>query len=257
MCRYLIQIIYWFVIWRYAGAIRCEVSQREATQVEKERNPMKSQLFSVRLVWKLGMLGIAALVALVGLFRPVPVKAHCDSVNGPVVTAARQALDKQDVKLVLPYVHPEAEAELTAAFSHTLEVRALGSEARELADRYFFETAVRLHRAGEGATYSGLKEETDHGPALAAAEEALIQENPDEVVSLLEEAVHHGVAERFAAVQAAQTYAAEEKTVAAQREKVEAELGFEKYVYELYNAAQGLDVAAEGKAEVATSGHSH
>jgi hypothetical protein len=30
---------------------------------------------------------------------------HCDSMDGPVVTAAIQALNAQDVDLILPYVH--------------------------------------------------------------------------------------------------------------------------------------------------------
>ena len=47
---------------------------------------------------------------------------------------------------------------------------APSAEARELADRYFFETLVRIHRAGEGAPYTGLKPAgRDLGPAVPAA----------------------------------------------------------------------------------------
>jgi hypothetical protein len=31
---------------------------------------------------------------------------HCDSLDGPVVTAAREALDTTDVDLILPFVPP-------------------------------------------------------------------------------------------------------------------------------------------------------
>jgi hypothetical protein len=204
------------------------------------------------------MVAIALGIALFGLLKPTTAKAHCDSVNGPVVEAARKALVKRDVTLILPYVQPAAEAELTAAFEHTLEVRALGGEAQELADRFFFETAVRLHREGEGAPYTGLKEAADHGPALESAEAALVSGDLAEVDLLLAQAVEEGTAAKFAAVTAARAHAAEEGTVAAQREKVEAELIFEKYVYELYNAALGTNVHAEGAAEApAAHAHSH
>ena len=107
---------------------------------------MKLRLQKTSWMTKLGMLAVAFGIALVGLLKAAPAKAHCDSVNGPVVESAQAALDAGDVTIILPYVQPAAEAELTAAFTHTLEVRALGPEAKKLADQFFFETAVRLHR---------------------------------------------------------------------------------------------------------------
>jgi hypothetical protein len=200
-----------------------------------------------RIGFNLKYWGLLALAVGTIIFsQPAPASAHCDSVNGPVVTAARAALEQGDVKLVLPYVKPEAEAELTAAFQHTLEVRELGPEAQELADHYFFETAVRLHRQGEGAAYTGLKTETDHGPALAAADEALETGSLETVYLVLEQAIQQGVAEKYETVQKARAMAAEENTVEAQRERVEAELIFETYVYGLYNTALGQTLHAEG-----------
>jgi len=75
------------------------------------------------------------------------VPPHCDPMDGPVVLAAMRALAANDVATVLPYVKADAEAELVDAFERAREVRAAGDVARELADRYFAETAVRLHRA--------------------------------------------------------------------------------------------------------------
>ena len=76
---------------------------------------------------------------------------HCDSLDGPVVAAAQEALRHEDVSLVLPYVPAECEAEVGDAFSMTLKARGQGAEARDVSDRWFFETVVRLHRAGEGS----------------------------------------------------------------------------------------------------------
>jgi len=215
---------------------------------------MLQQLNQFGLSVKGWMLALALVAGAALLVQPTPAQAHCDAINGPVVTAAQAALETGDVNLVLPYVKPEYEAELRAAFQHTLEVRELGTEARELADHYFFETAVRLHRIGEGATYSGLKAETDHGPALAAADKALETASLTEVYTLLDQAIKNGVAQKYEAVQAARARAAEVGTVETQRERAEAELIFEKYVYNLYNTAQDQAVQAEGGGETHTHG---
>lgn len=99
---------------------------------------------------------------------------HCDSLDGPVVTAARRALTLGEVDLILPFVHAEGEPEIRDAFDLALKARALGGEAQEVADRWFFETAVRVHRAGEGAPFTGLKPAgLDVGVVIPAAERAL------------------------------------------------------------------------------------
>jgi hypothetical protein len=181
----------------------------------------------------------ALALALTTLPPAIPAEAHCDSVNGPVATAARQALAAGNVNLVLPYVKAEAEGELIGAFQQALGVRGLGPEAQTLADRYFMETAVRLHRAGEGAPYTGLKEEADVSPALAAAEQALQTGALEAIYAALNEAIRHEVARQHQAVLAAREHAAREGTVAAARERVEAELAFETFVDALYEAAMG------------------
>ncbi len=197
------------------------------------------------------LLGMAALA--LALARPAPASAHCDSTSGPVVGAAQAALETGDVARVLPYVQPSAEPELTAAFQHTLEVRRLGGEAQQLADRYFWETAVRLHRTGEGAAYTGLREQTDFGPALEAADRALETGSLDGVYSVLDGSIRAGVAEKFEAVQIARLHAAQRGTVEADRQRAEAELLFEKYVYAVDQAATGA-VVGEGAAQTA---HAH
>ena len=83
--------------------------------------------------------------------------AHCDGEDGPVINAARQALEAGNPNPVLIWVQKDDEAQIMGAFQHALEVRKLGPAARELADHYFFETLVRVHRAGEGAPYTGIK----------------------------------------------------------------------------------------------------
>ena len=98
-----------------------------------------------------------ALASAVLLLAPTAASAHCDGLDGPVVTAARKALESGNVNLVLIWVQKNDEAEIASAFQKTLSVRKLNAQVKDLADTYFFETLVRVHRAGEGEPYTGLK----------------------------------------------------------------------------------------------------
>ena len=115
---------------------------------------------------------VAIAAATAGL--PSPAMAHCDGLDGPVVAAARSALDNGNPNPVLIWVQPKDEGEIRAAFAEALDVRKLGPKAKAMADTYFFETLVRLHRAGEGAPYTGLKPAgRDLGPAIPLADKAV------------------------------------------------------------------------------------
>ena len=102
---------------------------------------------------------IIAVAAGLGFFALTPARAlaHCDGLDGPVVKAAQRALETRNPALVLIWVQEKDEPEIRKAFEQTLAVRELCPQARELADRFFFETLVRVHRAGEGAPFTGLK----------------------------------------------------------------------------------------------------
>ncbi len=191
---------------------------------------------------KIKLLAASALAA--GLLIGTPAaQAHCDSIDGPVAKAAMAALDTDNVHLALPYAPAKAEDEIKAAFAWSAKVRVLGPEAKALADRAFLETTVRLHRAGEGAAYTGLKPAgIDYGPAIPAAERAAKAGNLTEIKAVLDEAVEHGLEARLAHVVETQTAAKEPKTagdVPAARARVSAELGFVTYVEGLRQAAHG------------------
>ena len=115
---------------------------------------------------------------------------HCDTLDGPVVTAARQALEADDVDVVLPFVAEDGEREVIDAFQLVRKARAHGAEAREVADLYFFDTVVRVHRHGEGAPHTGLKPAgLDVGPVIPLAEHAVETGEPGGLVGFLQAAV--------------------------------------------------------------------
>ncbi len=185
----------------------------------------------------------ASVLAVALLFGSQSAHAHCDSIDGPVAKAALAALETGNVYLVLPFAPAMAESEIKAAFAQSVKVRALGPEAKVLTDRAFIETAVRLHRAGEGAAYTGLKPAgIDYGPAIPAAERAIETRNLTQVKALLTGEVEHGLDVRLARVVEAQQAAKEPKTakdVPAARERVSAELDFVTYVEGLRQAVHG------------------
>lgn len=161
---------------------------------------------------------------------------HCDSMDGPVVRAAARALDLDDVDVILPYVAAGDEEPLRLAFDRARKARACGENAAAVADLYFFETAVRLHRAAEGAPYTGLKPAgLDVGPVIPLAERAIDADDPSDLADFLAAAVRAETSQRFAALRSARDEAAR-GGVDARRAHVQAALGLQVWAHKLYAA---------------------
>lgn len=161
---------------------------------------------------------------------------HCDGLDGPVVQLARKALETGNINHVLPWVQESDETEIRRAFDHTVAVRKLGPEAQALADRHFFETLVRIHRAGEGAPFTGLKPAgRDLGPAIPAADKALEDGSIEKVVKLLSDAIREGLHRHFHDASSRRGFALDD--VKAGRESVEAYVPYIHYVERLWKDA--------------------
>ena len=161
---------------------------------------------------------------------------HCDSMDGPVVSAAKRALIEHNAEIVLPYVKAESEEEVRRAFEKTLAAHDGNVTANEVADLYFFETVVRLHRAGEGAPYTGLKPAgLPVGPVIPVAERAMASGSADELTALLTGVVAEEATKRFERAAALAPFA--ERSVDDAREYVEAALGLQVWAHRLYAAA--------------------
>jgi hypothetical protein len=179
---------------------------------------------------------------------------HCDTLDGPLIKLARKALETGNVNQVLPWVPAEGEAEVRRAFEHAQAVRKLDKTARELADRFFFETLVRVHRASEGAPYTGLKPAgLDLGPAVPSADQALEDGSIDAVVKLLTEAIKRGVHERYHAAMDRKKF--DVNDVRAGRQYVEAYVPYVHYVERLWEAATGAAHGHFPEAEHASEAH--
>ena len=180
---------------------------------------------------------VTALALAAAALLGVPASAHCDGLDGPVVAAARKALESGDPRPVLIWVQAKDETELRRAFAEAVAVRKLSAQAREMADRSFFETLVRLHRAGEGAAYTGLKPAgRDLGPAIPLADRAVASGSEGELATFAAREVERGIHEKFADLQRKRNFRPDD--LAAGRAYVASYVTFVHYVERLHQAAE-------------------
>jgi hypothetical protein len=200
---------------------------------------------------------LTVLAAALALSWGTAAQAHCDTLDGPVVSTARKALDTNNVNLVLGWVQKKDEAEIRNAFQKASAVRKTGGSARELADTYFFETLVRVHRAGEGAPFTGLKPAGQIHPAIEAADKSIDTGKLEPVAKFLTDRTHEGLHKQFEAVTSKKKFAPND--VAAARAYVGAYVEYTHYVERLYEAAGTGGAAHAGErpasAKPATHGH--
>jgi hypothetical protein len=168
--------------------------------------------------------------------------AHCDSTNGPVIPDGSAALESGDLTPVLKWIDSDDEAELKAAFDQAQIVRAQGPEAKLLADQFFLQTLVRLHRAGEGEPFTGItKAAVD--PIVSLADGALASGSADDMIEKINRHLARSIEEKFQRVSEAREN--KDDSVAAGREFVAAYVSYVHYVAGVHDAI------------VAAGGHQH
>jgi hypothetical protein len=176
--------------------------------------------------------------------------AHCDWIEGPVVADARTALAKGDVTPALKWVAPADQAEIRRAFEKTMSARASGSDAREVADQWFFETLVRIHRTSEGEPFTGVKgAEYKPEAGIAMADGALEKGSLADLETSLTEAVRLELQRRFRSAVEARKHA--DESVEAGRQFVHSYAGFVHYVESIHQTTH-VNASRE-----TASGHQH
>jgi len=159
--------------------------------------------------------------------------AHCDTMSGPIIPEALAALEKGDVTPVLKWIKKDDEAEIRAAFAKAVAVRGSGPEAKGLADHYFLETLIRLHRAGEGAPYTGIKDGPVE-PIIAMADKALADASVEEMIAKISNHMANAVRDKFKRVKEAKAH--KDESVESGREFVEAYVTYTHFVEGIHNA---------------------
>lgn len=166
--------------------------------------------------------------------------AHCDQMNGPLVIDAKKAIEQGNVNIVLKWVPAADEAEVKDAFNQMMKVRRLSTEAKALSEKHFFETIVRIHRAGEGVAFTGVKPEgTPIDERVMAADKSIETSDLSSLKSLVAEKDLPELTKRFNKVMSLKGF--DVNNVEAGREYIEAYVLFFKF--------------AEGEKEGHTHGH--
>lgn len=204
----------------------------------------------MRTITSLSLL-LFTITALCLLFAQ-PAWAHCDSMDGPVISDAKRALEAGNPAPALKWVSAENESQVTHVFEQTLRVRELGGEARSLADRYFFETLVRVHRAGEGEPYTGLKEAGSVDEGILVADRALETNTGKALAGELSKQIEAETISRFEQASAARQIA--DNSVDSGREFVEAYVNYIHFVEAVQNL--GRKHTAQTKSAQSHDGHS-
>lgn len=166
-----------------------------------------------------------------------PAMAHCDALDGPVISDARIALDAGDVTPVLKWVPAADEARISSTFEKALEVRHNSDSARELADQQFFAELVEIHRASEGAPFTGIKPAGEIDPAVQLADRALEDGNIDVFLARIVEKFEQSARSAFEATLAAKQQAGNDPERG--REFVDHYVHYVHYLEDVHNVIAG------------------
>jgi hypothetical protein len=195
---------------------------------------------------------ITALSTIILLLAVRPVFSHCDSEDGPIIPAIRTALDNGELTPLLKWIAADDEAEIKDLFTRVRALRTQSDEAKEIADQLFIETFIRVHRASEGAPYTGIKAAGTMPPIFAELDNALESGTVDALADKIANAVRENIIKRFDHAKELSKH--QDHTVEAGREFVEAYVTYMHFVEGLHNF---LTMAAEGHHAPADAGHGH
>ncbi len=174
--------------------------------------------------------------------------AHCDTMDGPLIADARKAMAQNNVNYALKWVSAANESEIRDAFSLVMKVKGLSNDAKELSEKYFFDTLVRIHRAGEGVPFTGVKPSgTPIDEKVLAADKSIETSDLTSLKGMISKDDMTELTERFEKVMSLKNF--DVNNVEAGREYIEAYVQFFKF-------AEGEKAHNDGHAETTShSGH--
>lgn len=176
---------------------------------------------------------VVAVAGAIMFIMPLSASAHCDTMEGPTVADGFKAIETGNVNYTLKWIQPQYEQEIKDKFNLIMKMKDLSPEAKEVAEQYFFSELVRVHRAGEGAAFDGLKPYgTPVDEVVAAADESIAVGNLNPIIKLNEEGLVPDermaeIAERFERVMSLKDF--DVNDLEAGREYIESYVSYFKY----------------------------
>ncbi|HHX12139.1 MAG TPA: LysM domain-containing protein [Clostridiales bacterium] len=173
------------------------------------------------------IIGMVIIAVIILTLMPKKASAHCDTMDGPAVKDGQEALETGNINYAYKWIFPEYEEELKEIYDKSVKIRKLGEDAKEVADRWFLENFVRIHRAGEGASYDGLKPSgTEVEAVVVAADKAIDTGDMSPLKGLVTDEEYYALEEKFNKAMALKGF--DINDVKASREYVEAYVTFFK-----------------------------
>jgi len=180
---------------------------------------------------------IVSIILVILIYNELTI-AHCDTLDGPVVAACKKSLETGNINHALIWVQEADEPLIKESFEKTLKVRSLSDASRELADMNFFETVVRIHRKGEGASYDGLKPAgSNTDPSIAAGDRAIETGSIKDSEKILFDALHNRLELLFKEVLEKKNF--DPNDIHGGREYVKAYVEYIHFVESIYNSSAG------------------
>lgn len=195
---------------------------------------------SLNYVRRVDLFAVLVTAAII-LFSFTSVYSHCDSEDGPIIPAIRTALNNGDITPLLKWLAVDDEVEIKDLFTRVRALRTQSDEAKEIADQLFVETFIRIHRASEGASYTGIKKAGTVPPIFAELDNALESGSVEALADKVANDVRENIRKRFD--HAVELSKHQNDSVEAGREFVEAYVAYMHFVEGLHNY---LTTAAEG-----------
>ena len=192
-------------------------------------------------------MGMASLlfVLMFAVFTGFQSFAHCDSYDGPVIKDALKALKQNKVELVLKWVEPKYEKEITAKFNQTLKLKGTNKEINKILETHFLETLVRLHREGEGEPYTGLKPAGSVTPIIQMADESIVKGSADDLLMKLKTHIESDLRTKYLLVE--ELSKTKDNSLEEGRAYVAAYVNYTHTLESLEVAMKGHEGHAEGK----------
>jgi hypothetical protein len=148
--------------------------------------------------------------------------------DGPLISDAKKSIEQHNVNYSLKWVPASKEKEVRDAFNLALKVRILSQDAKELADKYFFDTLVRIHRTAEGEPFTGIKPSgTPIDEKIKAADKSIAVGNLSPLRGMISKDKSAELTKKFEKVMSLKTF--EVNNVTAGRNYIEAYVQFFRF----------------------------
>lgn len=188
----------------------------------------------MKYVLRCAVIVISILVSLCFIAAPMAY-SHTEMMDGPVAKDAKLALEKNDIMPIFKWLNKETEVEGCEAFTKAMTLRTKGPELKELADKWFVETVIRLHRQGAGAPTALKASGAKMSPAAKAADAAIESGSLDALNKVLSDAAAAALKDRLAKVQEKKKKM--DESIDTGREYVDAYIDYIHCAEDIYTAA--------------------